>query len=207
MKTGSGGAGSGGAPSGARDSSGGTSSSSGGQTAQGGTQNTAGAAGGPTCGELTATNIEGPFFQESSPERTNIRGALPGHRLTLTGVVQGPDCKPIAGALVDFWQADEDGAYDNEGNTFRGHQLTDGAGQYTLETIIPGRYLNGAQFRPAHIHVKVSAGGQTLTTQLYFPADPFNDVDAFIDFSLLVAINEESADKTAASFDFVLPSA
>ena len=47
--------------------------------------------------------------------------------------------------------------------------------------MLPGRYLNGAQYRPAHVHVKVSAAGHVpLTTQLYFPDDPYNAIDPFI---------------------------
>jgi protocatechuate 3,4-dioxygenase beta subunit len=176
--------------------SGGTDASTGGTAGMGGK--------GATCGEFTTSNIEGPFFLPDSPERTDIRLSLSGPRLRLRGKVMGPDCEPIAGALVDFWQADEDGAYDVTGDTFRGHQTTDRDGNYVLESIIPGRYLNGAQYRPAHIHVKVGARGGVLTTQLYFPDDPFNDIDPFIDFSLIVNV-VQAGEVTEASFDFVLP--
>ncbi len=181
----------------------GSDTSAGGETANGiGGQG--GASRTPTCGESTAANIEGPFFQLGSPERTNIRAEEPGPRLLLTGIVTGLDCRPIEGALLDFWQADEDGVYDNEGAGFRGFQYTNARGEYELQTIIPGRYLNGSQFRPAHIHVKVTVGEVTLTTQLYFPGDPFNEVDAFIDFSLIVHVDEQRDDVTFASYDFVL---
>jgi len=69
---------------------------------------------------------------------------------------------------------------------------------------VPGRYLNGAQYRPAHVHVKVSAPGfLPLTTQLYFPGDPYNAVDPFTVCSLIMRVADEGGLKRA-SFDFVL---
>lgn len=158
-----------------------------------------------TCGELTATNIEGPFFTANSPERNDIRAGLPGPRLELTGTVFDSNCRPIPGALVDFWQADADGGYDTVGDIFRGHQLTSDGGTYSLSSIIPGRYLNGSQYRPSHIHVKVTAGQRTLTTQLYFPDDPYNEIDPFIDFGLIVNVTGSQGEVTLATFDFYIP--
>ena len=78
-------------------------------------------------------------------------------------------------------------------------------GGYRLDTIIPGHYLNGNQFRPAHIHVKVSAPGyQLLTTQLYFEGDPYNDIDPFIEAPLIMTLEEDDAGGKTAQFDFVL---
>ncbi len=159
----------------------------------------------PTCGELTAPNIEGPFFKPSSPERRDIRLDAAGPRISISGRVLSTDCQPIADAVLDFWQANEDGAYDNQGQTFRGHQRTGKDGRYRLDTIIPGRYLNGRQYRPAHIHVKVAAAGHALlTTQLYFEDDPFNEVDPFIESSLIMSHGPCGADGHCAVFDFVV---
>ena len=58
-----------------------------------------------------------------------------GTRLLITGSVVNTDCRPIAGAWLDFWQgADDAGRYDNDGYTLRGHQYTDEHGRFTLET-------------------------------------------------------------------------
>ncbi len=161
----------------------------------------------PTCGRVTAPNIEGPFFKPSSPERSDLREVgTTGVLLELRGTVYGADCAPLAGAILDFWQADETGAYDNAGSTYRGHQTTDAQGRYTLLSIVPGRYLNGATYRPAHIHVKAAgAGTMLLTTQLYFPDDPYNAGDAFIVPSLIMDVTEQASGLLVASFDFVLP--
>ncbi len=165
-----------------------------------------GLGGGPlTCGELTATNIEGPFFLPNSPERMDIRSGELGPPLVLTGTVYDATCAPIHGALLDFWQADGDGSYDTDGTALRGHQSTLEDGSYRLSTIVPGRYLNGSQYRPAHIHVKVTAFQRTLTTQLYFPNDPYNEVDPFIDFGLIVDVTSGEGDVMLARFDFYVP--
>ena len=97
---------------------------------------------------------EGPYFTPDSPKRNTIlpAGAV-GTRLTLTGRVLTTAGKPIPNALVDFWQADARGAYDNRGYRFRGHQFTNAQGQYTLFTVVPGPYPG----RTRHIHVKVQA--------------------------------------------------
>lgn len=160
----------------------------------------------PTCGELTESNIEGPFFDPGSPERTSLlEPGMQGVRLHLSGRVLSPSCEPLAGALLDFWQADDDGAYDNQGFNLRGHQRADAEGRYELITIVPGHYLNGQQYRPAHIHVKVAATGyKSLTTQLYFEGDPYNGIDPFIRQSLIMPVTDHATSERAARFDFVL---
>lgn len=86
----------------------------------------------------------------------------------------------------------------------RGKLRTDAKGAFMARSVLPGRYLNGRRYRPAHIHVKVSAPGHApLTTQLYFPDDPYNDGDPFIHRSLIVDLSRVRGD-AAARFDFVL---
>ena len=124
--------------------------------------------------EPTTTDILGPFFSEGAPETNSI---IPedyeGERLFLSGNLSSIDCdKGISSVVMDFWQADEHGDYDNVGFNFRGKIITDENGNYSLETIIPGKYLNGSQYRPSHIHLKVQAEGyDELVTQIYFQGD------------------------------------
>ena len=121
-------------------------------------------------------------------------------RLVVTGYVLTTACRPIAGALLDFWQCDDAGAYDNVGYRLRGHQFTDEAGRYQLETIVPGLYPG----RTRHIHVKVQAPGQrVLTTQLYFPGEPRNARDGIYRRELEIAV-QDTADGKAATFNYVL---
>lgn len=122
-----------------------------------------------TCGKQTAAQTEGPFFSPNSPKRVSlVEKDTRAQKIVVTGLVLSSQCKPVANALVDFWHADEFGAYDNKGFTYRGHQFTDAQGRYRLETIQPAEYPGRAR----HIHVKVQAPGKRiLTTQLYFPGD------------------------------------
>lgn len=160
----------------------------------------------PACLD-TDDNIEGPFFKPSSPERTNlVEPGITGTMLLLTGRVFFEGCAaPLSNALLDFWQANDAGAYDDV--KLRGHQYAGADGSYTLSTIIPGHYLNGAQYRPSHIHVKVggaAAGAQLLTTQLYFEGDPYNAIDPFIKPSLIMKVATLADGSRRAKFDFVI---
>src|SRR5438094_4952586 len=122
----------------------------------------------PQCHD-TDDNIEGPFFKPGSLARDNLlEPGITGTIVHLSGRVMVEGCGgPLAGALLDFWQANDAGAYDDV--KLRGHQYAGTDGSYTLTTVRPGHYLNGAQYRPSHIHVKVGGVGGylLLTTQLY----------------------------------------
>jgi protocatechuate 3,4-dioxygenase beta subunit len=158
----------------------------------------------PACGDAEAATLaqtEGPFYTPSTPERTSLlEDGLPGTRLVLTGQVLTTGCQPVAGALLDFWHADNAGQYDNVAFRFRGHQFADDQGRYTLETILPGLYPG----RTRHIHVKVQAPSQpVLTTQLYFPDEPGNQSDGIFRPELLMEM-QAAGDGQAAVFNFAL---
>jgi protocatechuate 3,4-dioxygenase beta subunit len=122
----------------------------------------------------TTIDIQGPFYTPNAPVRTKLSPEdAAGTTLFLTGTVYHNDCEtPIPMANLDVWQADDGGAYDNVGYNFRGKFDTDEMGVYAMETILPGKYLNGAAFRPRHIHLKVGSNNNVLlTTQLYFEGD------------------------------------
>lgn len=160
----------------------------------------------PTCGDddddPTLAQTEGPFYTRNTPQRQSLREqGMKGTPLLLTGVVQDTGCKPLAGAVVDFWQCDDAGVYDNSGLRLRGHQLTDGQGRYRLESIVPGLYTG----RTRHIHVKVQkAGGRVLTTQLYFPNEPGNARDGIYDKALVIESYRDAGGGKEGRFDFVL---
>ena len=160
----------------------------------------------PECGVEgpTPRQTEGPFFSPSSPLRSSLlEPGLTGERIVVAGSVMSPRCLPLAGVLLDFWQADERGDYDNVGFRLRGHQISDSAGRYRLETILPGLYPG----RTRHIHVKLAIRGRPLlTTQLYFPGEPENERDAIFDPRLLLS-GRGAAGSAPARFDFVVGSA
>jgi protocatechuate 3,4-dioxygenase beta subunit len=160
----------------------------------------------PACGdddddEPTPRQTEGPYFTPNSPKRTSLlESGMAGTRLVVAGMVLTRGCRPVANALVDFWQCDDAGNYDNSGYHLRGHQFTDARGVYRLETIVPGVYPG----RTRHIHVKVQAPRQpVLTTQLYFPDERRNDRDRIFDPELLLRMTN-AANGRQGKFDFVL---
>jgi protocatechuate 3,4-dioxygenase beta subunit len=151
--------------------------------------------------EPTLAQTEGPFFKPSSPERIElIEAGMAGQPIELVGFVLSRNCKPIAGALLEFWQADDKGQYDNSGFRLRGHQFTDADGRYRLKTVVPGNYVG----RTRHIHVKVQPrGGRVLTTQLYFPGEAKNRSDGLFRKELLVRTAKNEG-WLAGRFDFVI---
>src|SRR4051794_12987943 len=151
--------------------------------------------------EVTLAQTEGPYFKPSSPERIELfEEGMAGQPIELTGLVLTRDCKPVQGALLDFWQADGKGDYDNSGFRLRGHQFTDADGRYRLRTVVPGLYPG----RTRHIHVKVQPrGGRVLTTQLYFPGEQQNRSDGLFRKSLLMR-TAKNAGWLAGRFDFVV---
>ena len=154
-----------------------------------------------TCGATTPSQTEGPFFKPNTPMRASLlEPGMPGTKLVIEGSVLTTGCKPVARALLDFWQADAAGHYDNAGYRLRGRQLTDEAGRYRLETIVPAEYPG----RTRHIHVKVQAPGQpALTTQLYFPDGADNRRDSIFDPALVMRVRDAEGAKLA-TFDFIL---
>jgi protocatechuate 3,4-dioxygenase beta subunit len=120
-----------------------------------------------------------------------------GEKLVLGGLVLDTRCRPVAGALLDFWHCDFGGEYDNLGYRLRGHQFADANGRFRLETLLPGIYPG----RTRHIHVKLQAPGRPVfTTQLYFPGEPGNRGDSL--FRRELAMRSGGAGE--GRFDFVL---
>lgn len=159
----------------------------------------------PECGdddEPTPEETAGPFFKPRSPLRTSLlEPGIEGARIVVSGRVFSRECRPFAGALLDFWHAGDDGEYDNEGYRLRGHQFTDADGRYRLETVVPGIYPG----RTRHFHVRVQAPrGRVLTTQLYFPDEVRNRRDFLFRPELLMAVQKGSGQ---ARFHFMLDQA
>jgi protocatechuate 3,4-dioxygenase beta subunit len=150
----------------------------------------------------TPALTEGPYFKPRSPLRRSILPAgVAGTRLTLSGRILTTSGRTVPKALIDFWQASASGVYDNSGYRFRGHQLTDARGRYTLFTVVPGLYPG----RTRHIHVKVQAPGKpVLTTQLFFPNVAANASDSIYDRDCQVRNWRKVDGRRLATFDFVL---
>jgi protocatechuate 3,4-dioxygenase beta subunit len=126
---------------------------------------------------------QGPFYTPNPPAISDGKLAVddePGTRMLISGRVVTLDCEAfIPDTLIDIWHANDAGAYDNVGFNLRGTVQSNSQGFFFFETILPGKYLNGAQFRPRHIHFKITPPGHpTLITQLYFEGDESIPADA-----------------------------
>jgi protocatechuate 3,4-dioxygenase, beta subunit len=154
----------------------------------------------------TRAQGQGPYYPEADLNRdTDLTRLDPngvlaeGEIIELSGMIQDSACKPINGALVEIWQANRHGKYEHSqdvnplpedpGFQYWGRMTTTADGLYRFLTIVPGHYpLNPrlvgtkptgpGQYRPPHIHAKVTARGySSLTTQLYFHPDSYDDTD------------------------------
>lgn len=150
----------------------------------------------------TEATVLGPFHMTESPVRSLgdsidlVGGREP---CVVTGRVTTTDGEPVPAAVVDVWQADENGFYDVQvpdvqppGNG-RGLFTTDDAGRFWFRTVVPSYYpiptdgpvgqLLEATLRhpnrPAHIHFIVSAPGfEQVTTHIFVAGSPYLDSDA-----------------------------
>jgi hydroxyquinol 1,2-dioxygenase len=150
----------------------------------------------------TESTVFGPFHRLGAPEMPpggNIahRDAT-GAPTLVSGRVLDLDGKPIAGAVLDVWQAQSNGLYDSQDAHpdelhMRGKFRTDADGRYLIRTVLPvhypipsdgpvGRMLKAAgrhPWRPAHIHFVVSAEGyEPVTTHIFDRADKYLASDA-----------------------------
>jgi protocatechuate 3,4-dioxygenase beta subunit len=166
----------------------------------------------PACGEQPPTDSyeEGPFYVPDTPLRTDFR--QPGHHgqeMIVRGRVLDTDCNPIPNAVLDLWQVNEDGVYDNLTYRYRGHQYTREDGTFELRTLVPVPYYFAGLWRAAHIHLKAQ-GPQTrlLTSQMFFPNDPAGNARDFrFDPNLLVDMRTLSDGSADARFNIVLRAA
>jgi catechol 1,2-dioxygenase len=172
----------------------------------------------PRSVQPTEPNIIGPYYRPGAPTRYTILSPYePGTVMLIRGRVWGYDTKaPIANAPIHVWQANDQGRYENDPDpenppaefVNRGIIFTDAQGAYEYLTIHPGRYLNGNQYRPSHVHYLLDVPGyRKLITQLYFKGDPYNGIDPFIRKSLIIDLqSEQRYGKTFESgvFDIVL---
>jgi hydroxyquinol 1,2-dioxygenase len=180
----------------------------------------------------TESSLLGPFFRTGAPEvpaDSDISNGAPGEKLVVRGRVSDRDGKPVAGAIVDTWQASAEGRYDlqqsnSDEMNFRGRFRTDRDGRFQFRSVKPSSYpvpddgpvgkmllaLGRHPYRPAHLHFMICAPGfKTLTTALYIAGDPYLDSDAVFGSkeSLVVSYRRspaEGAFPDSVNFDFVL---
>jgi protocatechuate 3,4-dioxygenase beta subunit len=143
-------------------------------------------------------DLEGPVFGAGTvaPEESDLTrqgaGDPLGERIIVDGRVLDEDGRPVAGALVEVWQANAAGRYRHDVDRHpapldpnfagAGRCLTDAEGRYRFVTVKPGAYPwanHENAWRPAHIHFSLFGRlfAQRLVTQMYFPGDPLFEYD------------------------------
>jgi len=161
----------------------------------------------------TTTDILGPFYRPGAPMRNNlIPPGSTGKLLHLSGTVYHHDGKtPLSNVLIEAWHCDEYAKYDNVSDKYlhRGAIKTGKDGKYTFKTIIPVPYKDGEDWRPAHIHMRISsANHQDLITQIYFKGDPHIEKDAAASApqsaKRILEIKNNSVAKNEVKFDIVM---
>lgn len=115
-----------------------------------------------------------------------------GQRIIVSGRVLDESGRPVAGALLEIWQANAGGRYRHDNDTHpapldpnftgAGRIVTDAQGRYRFTSIKPGAYPwrnHENAWRPAHIHFSVFGTNfrSRLVTQMYFPDDPLFPYD------------------------------
>lgn len=149
----------------------------------------------------TESTVFGPFYRDGAAELplgANISQDGHGEPTVVIGKVLSTDGKPIAHALLDVWETNENGLYEQQDPeqpdmNLRGKFHTDNEGNYYFVGIKPvsysipddgpvGQMLRGLSrhpMRPAHIHMLVSAEGfAPVTTHLFVKGDKYLDSDA-----------------------------
>lgn len=155
---------------------------------------------------VTGSDILGPFYRPGAPWTSDLALEYPGQQMSLSGTIKDTDGKSVP-CYIEFWQADTDGKYDENGPKFRGIQhAVDGT--YNLKTVKPGFYdiseptdPQPHDFRCSHIHVKIWINGvDVLTTQLYFADSPYDNTDHWFNKNRCIKF----IDDNNGTFDFVL---
>lgn len=160
----------------------------------------------------TTDDILGPYYLAGSPMTTLVaQPDEPGTRLFISGTVLSSDCvTPVPGSIIEVWQANDAAVYDTSpAFNLRATFSSDDSGHYAFETIMPGAYLNGSQYRPKHIHFRVNKPGfPELITQLYFEGDPYIAADPWASqpdaILRIIPLNELGGGAQEGVFDIVL---
>jgi catechol 1,2-dioxygenase len=174
------------------------------------------------------STVLGPFHVEGAPELpmgADICFDQKGEPMFVHGRILDTEGRPVAGAKIDVWQANDEGFYDVQQKgiqpdfNLRGVFRTGADGRYWFRGVKPKFYpipddgpvgkllraLGRHPYRPAHLHYIIGAEGfETLVTHIFDPDDPYIGTDAVfgVKESLLAAFRwtEDAAAAQAAGF-------
>jgi hydroxyquinol 1,2-dioxygenase len=169
-------------------------------------------------GRTTEATVVGPFFVENAPRVElggDISGGASGEPCWVEGVVTDTEGRPVSGARIEVWEADDDGYYDvqyrDDRSAARGHLFTDEDGRYRFWALTPTRYpipddgpvgdllaaTNRSPMRAPHLHFMVSHEGmRTVITHIFVAGDDLGSDSVFgIRDSLIVDFPRSSSDE------------
>jgi hydroxyquinol 1,2-dioxygenase len=179
-------------------------------------------------GKATESTVLGPFFVDGAPEMplgANIaKPGTPGEPCVVSCSVKGTKGEPIAGAVIDVWEAGGDGFYDvqkPEGTNLRARFRSDAQGRFHFRCVKPSSYpvphdgpvgkmlvaTGRHPMRPGHLHFMFEAPGfEKLVTHLFVQGDKYLDSDAVfgVKESLIVNFKKNAAGDAECRYDFVL---
>lgn len=150
--------------------------------------------------DTTPSAVLGPFYVDGPPavgHGTDLAAGLPGTPLWVDATVLDTGGSPVADAVVDVWQSNEDGFYDVQlpeldGPVLRARFRTDADGRVVFWSILPAAYPIPADgpvgqmletvgrhpFRAPHLHFMIAAPGhRALITQLFVRGGAYLDSD------------------------------
>jgi protocatechuate 3,4-dioxygenase beta subunit len=167
----------------------------------------------------TETTVLGPFYvgeHRVTPHGANISEGIDGEVMFVQSRVTDLAGKPLAGAEIDVWHADDDGFYDSQkadyaahGPSLRARFVTDADGRFSFRTILPRSYpiptdgpvgdlITATQrhpMRPAHVHFLVKAQGyEPLITHVFLDGDQYlrSDVVFGVKDELIARVEQRS---------------
>ena len=118
-----------------------------------------------------------------------------GQLIQVSGRITDEDGSPLAGAVVEIWQANSAGKYIHDMDrhnapidpnfTGEGRLVTDADGHFEFFSIKPGAYPvleSGWWWRPPHIHFSILGRSwmDRFVTQIFFPGEPLNETDLLL---------------------------
>jgi hydroxyquinol 1,2-dioxygenase len=172
----------------------------------------------------TETTVLGPFYvgeHRITPHGANISEGIDGEPMFVQSRVTDLAGKPLAGAEIDVWHADDDGFYDSQkpdyathGPSLRARFVTDADGRFSFRTILPCSYpiptdgpvgdlisaTKRHPMRPAHVHFLVKADGyEPLITHVFL------DADEYLRSDVVFGVKDELIARVAPHGEPVLP--
>jgi catechol 1,2-dioxygenase len=174
------------------------------------------------------STVLGPFHVDGAPMMemgANICLDQKGEDMYIEGRILDTKGNPIEGAVIDVWQANDEGFYDVQQKglqpdfNLRGVFTTGADGRYWFRAVKPKFYpipndgpvgqllvaLGRHPYRPAHLHYIIKADGfETLTTHIFDPEDPYINSDAVfgVKESLLAKFDKTNDPARAQTYGF-----